>query len=102
MDHPTLTESLVRALIKFPQHFLGYVVGLVVATLDDYTLITLIIVAALTGVLLSSILGGVLVYFGGYFVVRLVGVINNALGFGAQGIAQALVGQPPSEPPPSA
>lgn len=78
-----MSENLVRTLINTPKHLLEYFAGLVISTLDDYTLITLLIFAVLSGVALESILLGFVVYFGGYFLVRLVSVVNDALGFGA-------------------
>lgn len=80
MNQESLGQSLVRVLSNAPAHFVTYVVGLVVAILDDYTLMTLTIFAVLLG-FLTSVLVAVAAFFGAYFVMRLVSNIAEAIGF---------------------
>jgi uncharacterized protein YacL len=81
-------EQFVKVLVDAPGHLLGYVLGLIVAVLDDYTLITLVIACALLG-FVTSILIACTAFFGAYFVLRLVANLADVVSYHARTTAQA-------------
>ena len=88
-EPPSLKNDLAKALVDAPGHLLRYVGGLVVALLQDYTLITLLIFVGLLGWLLGSVLIPAATFFGAYFMLRLVANLGEAIGWHGRTVAQA-------------
>lgn len=81
--------NTLRALEKFPGHFVGYLWGLLGAMLDDYALITLVIFVVLLGFAVGSALIATAAFFGAYFLLRLVINVAEAIGYHAYVTARA-------------
>jgi len=77
--------NLGKQLENAPKNLVLYVLGLVGAVVDDYTLVTLTIFCVLLGFILDAVLIPAAVFFGLYFVLRLV----NALADTGYRLAQA-------------
>lgn len=82
-------ENLVRTIIGFPKYLLEWTIGLVIAVLSDLHITTLALTGIVSGLALSSVLWGVVVFFGLYSLSRVVALLSNAVGFGFQGLARA-------------
>lgn len=81
--------NLLQQLENAPKNLVLYVLGMIGAVVDDYTLVTLTILCVLLGFILGSILIPLAVFFGGYFVLRLVSNVAAAIGHHAQATAQS-------------
>jgi hypothetical protein len=99
--------NFLQQLEDAPKNLVLYVLGLIGSTVDDYTLVTLTIFCVVLGFILHAILIPLAVYFGGYFVMRLVNHIAIAMSQHAQATAQtnmqiagaiAQHNQPPTDP----
>jgi predicted PurR-regulated permease PerM len=71
--------NLLKQLENAPKNLVLYVLGLVGAVVDDYTLVTLTIFCVLLGFVLSAVLIPITAFFGLYFVTRLVDHIAQAI-----------------------
>jgi hypothetical protein len=78
-----MKENFAKALVDAPGHLFGYVIGLIIALLGDYTLITLTIFVVLLGLLTGSILIAATTFFGLFFVFRLVVYLSDGLRYHA-------------------
>lgn len=81
--------DLGKQLENAPKNLVLYVLGLIGAVVDDYVLVTLLVFCILLGFVLSSVLIPFTVFFGAYFVMRLVICIVDALVFNANATASA-------------
>lgn len=81
--------NILKQLENAPRNLILYVLGLIGGVVDDYTLVTLTAFAALVGVVVGSILIGLTVFFGGYFVLRLVAHLAEAISLNARAQHQA-------------
>lgn len=81
--------NTLKQLEDAPKNIVLYFVGLLGAIVDDYALITLVIACVLLGFALGSILIPLTVFFGAYFVLRLVGNMSEVIGYHARMTAQA-------------
>jgi hypothetical protein len=81
--------NILKQLENAPRNLILYVLGLIGGVVDDYTLVTLTAFAALVGVIVGSILIGLAVFFGGYFVLRVVSNVAEVIGFHANRTAAA-------------
>ncbi len=88
-QQPTMWEDLVRSIVGLPKYVLGWTGGLVIAILSDLHMTTLAVTGVVAGFALDSWLWGVVAFFALYSLSRVVSTLANAIGFGAQGIAQA-------------
>jgi hypothetical protein len=72
-------NDLGKQLENAPKNLVLYALGLVGAVVDDYALVTLLIFCVLLGFVLGSILIPATVFFGAYFVLRMVVAIVNSI-----------------------
>jgi len=89
MQESNLGEDLVRALVGLPKYVIQYVGGLIVGVLTDFFLTGLAISSVLAALLLSSVLVGFATFFLIYTVLKPFIYLNDAVGFGLQGLARA-------------
>jgi hypothetical protein len=80
--------NLGQQLENAPKNLVLYVLGLIGAVVDDYTLVTLLIFCMLLGFILHAVLIPVAVFFGAYFVLRLVNNVTEGIGHHARATAQ--------------
>jgi len=80
--------NFLQQLENAPKNLVLYVLGLIGSTLDDYTLITLAIFCVLLGFILGAVLIPIAVFFGGYWLMRLVNHIAQAVSQHAGATAQ--------------
>lgn len=85
--------NLLQQLENAPKNLVLYVLGLVGAIVDDYTLVTLTIACVLLGFLLGSVLIPATAFFASYFVLRLVSNVAEVIGTHAQATHAAGMGQ---------
>jgi hypothetical protein len=90
MKERSLKDDLAQALVDAPGHLIRYVGGLIVLLLGDYVIITLAIFAVLLGFAVGSWLIGAAAFYGGFFLMRLVGNIADAIGYLGSGVAGGL------------
>lgn len=83
-----MKENFAKALVDAPGHLFGYVVGLVIALLGDFTLITLAIFAVLLALATGSALIAATAFFGFYFLMRLVAHLAEGIRYHAGASAQ--------------
>jgi hypothetical protein len=76
--------NILQQLENAPKNIVLYLLGLVGGAVDDYTLLTLTIFCILLGFITGSILIPLATFFGGYFLVRLVGNLAEVIGFHAR------------------
>jgi uncharacterized membrane protein YagU involved in acid resistance len=98
--------NLGQQLENAPKNLVLYVLGLIGAVVDDYTLITLLIFCVLLGFILHAVLIPLAVFFGAFFVLRLVSNVAESIGHHAKATAQtnmqvaaAIAQLAPSSPP---
>jgi hypothetical protein len=87
MKERGLKDDLAQALVDAPGHLIRYIGGLIVLLLGDYVIITLAIFSVLLGFAVSSALIGAAAFYGGFFLMRLVANIADAIGFVGRGMA---------------
>jgi hypothetical protein len=68
-----------KQLENAPRNLVFYVLGLLGAIVDDYTLVTLTVFCVLLGFVLGSVLIPFTTFFGLYFVMRLVDHLVRAI-----------------------
>ena len=78
--------NLLQQLENAPKNIVLYVLGLVGAVVDDYALLTLTIFVVLLGFVLGSVLIPAAVFFGAYFVMRMVMSVTQVLSNQAEAI----------------
>lgn len=83
-----MKDDFAQALVDTPGHLIGYVVGLIIALLGDYTLITLTIFVGLLGLLTSSVLIAATTFFGLFFLFRLVDYLSDGIRYTSRSINQ--------------
>jgi hypothetical protein len=81
--------NFLQQLENAPKNLVLYVLGLVGAVVDDYSLVTLLIFCVLLGFVLNSILIPATAFFGLYFVLRLVNNIAEGIGHHAEATFEA-------------
>jgi hypothetical protein len=81
MNERSMKDDLAQALVDAPGHLIRYVGGLIVLLLGDYVVITLAIFSVLLGFAVGSALIGATAFYGGFFLLRLVGNVADAIGF---------------------
>lgn len=80
--------NFVKQLENAPRNLVLYVLGLVGAIVDDYTLVTLTVFCVLLGFVLHSVLIPAATFFGLYFLMRLVMNMAEAVAANAHAKAQ--------------
>jgi hypothetical protein len=80
-------EQAVRVIIGLPQYLWSWVWGLVLVIFSDTTVTTLAVTALIAGLVLESVLGGLLVFFALYSAARMVISVANAIGNGLNALA---------------
>ena len=75
-----MKDDLAQALVDAPGHLIRYVGGLIVLLLGDYVIITLTIFSVLLGFAVGSWLIGATAFYGGFFLLRLVANVADAIG----------------------
>jgi type IV secretory pathway VirB6-like protein len=81
--------NLLQQLENAPKNLVLYVLGLIGAVVDDYSLVTLLIFCVLLGFVLDSILIPATAFFGLYFLLRLVNNLAEGIGLHAQATHQS-------------
>jgi hypothetical protein len=90
MNERSMKDDLAQALVDAPGHLIRYVGGLIVLLLGDYVIITLAIFSVLLGFAVGSALIGATAFYAGFFLLRLVGNIADAIGYLGQGVGSGL------------
>lgn len=80
--------NILKQLENAPRNIVLYFLGLIGAVVDDYTLVTLTIFCVLLGFVLSAVLIPITVFFGGYFLLRMVKNVSDVIGTHAQATFQ--------------
>lgn len=88
-EQTSMKDDFAKALVDAPGHAIRYVGGLIIALLGDYTLITLVIFVVLLGLVTHSVLIPAAVFFGAYFLLRVVSNVAEAIGYHANQTAAA-------------
>jgi hypothetical protein len=88
-----MKDDLAKALVDAPGHLIRYIGGLIVLLLGDYVIITLTIFSVLLGFAVGSWLIGATAFYGGFFLLRLVANIADAIGFAGNAMTGGLHAQ---------
>lgn len=111
-SQPSVWETLVRSIVRFPAYALDWIVGLITVILSDLHVTTLAVTGVVVGLWGGSLLVGLVAFFVLYAVSRIVSNVANSIGFGLGNLAQAnhgiaqsvhvVFGQPPTKGDPDA
>lgn len=83
------TQLLVEALSHWPRYVADYCVGMIIAVISEPLMTSLLVGSVFLGVLASSVLVALMVFFLVYTVLGTINSIANAIGVGSRSIAQA-------------
>jgi hypothetical protein len=89
-EQPSITELVVRALVRFPKYLLEWTVGLLIAVLTDLHITTLAVTAVVVGFAASSVLIGVAAFFAAYTLSRIASNVADGVVFGSRSVAAAI------------